>query len=135
MNFSCAVIITFLILLIMAFLCCEETNHIKRRKLLVYTGLSIGHNKHAKKSKNGHLNAQQVLKAETFTSYEFGNGDVAANTLPRPHRTKKKGNRKKHHRKNTRHPTPPMVVSNQGNLVTGIIAPQHYYYQHSDTGE
>ena len=77
----------------------------------------------------GDVKLKHDLKEETFTLYELGNKDLAVNTLPRPHRTKKKGHRKKQRRKSVSHQTPPMVVGDQGNLVTGVIAHQHYYYQ------
>lgn len=136
--FSIAFIGLLLITLLIGCLCCEEKHSKSGRKLLSHFPEIRDHYhdfQRNPKSVAGLLNAKQDSKDKSFTMYKLGNKDDAVNTLPKPHRTKKKGHRKKKHRKVFSHQTPPMIIGDQGNLVTGAISNQHYYYQLTDTAE
>ena len=117
-----------LFILSMGFLCCEE-HHPKSGRKLLFLSQGRGNNYHEKLHENidVHLKSKQDSKYETFTAYEYRNKDVAVNTLPKPHRTRKKRLRKKQRWKAVPHQTPPMIIGDQGNLVTGAINNQHYY--------
>ncbi len=117
---------------ILGYLCCEEHHSKSGRKLLSHSSDIAEYNRHTKLQMKvrGQLKDKIDLNDRKLTMYESLNNDSAVNTLPRPHRTKKKGHRQ---RKGATHQTPPMVFGDQGNLVTGAIGNQYYNYQLTDT--
>ena len=107
---------------ILGYMCCEEYHSKGGRKLMSH---SLDNSDHIH-----HTNVQKKARGQHQERIDLSlNKDSAVNTLPRPQRTKKKGHKKIQQRKGARHQTPPLIFGDQGNLVTGAIANQHYNYQ------